>query len=678
MIYEKTIALAGNPNVGKSTVFNALTGMHQHTGNWPGKTVSNAQGYFSYKESNYKIYDLPGIYSILAQSEEEFVARDFLCFEEPDVVVVVCDATCLLRNLNLVVQICELKDNVVLCVNMLDEAKRKGIFVDLKKLSSILNVRVVGTSARSKKGINDLIKTISTVSNLKSFKVRYNPFIEMALDKIEHCLPNNNRFVALSILRNDLFIIDKLKSKYNFNLYSIEKEINEAKDILEKSGIDINRIDDYIVKSINDESEIIYNQVVSSKNTESTYNKKLDKILTSKITGIPIMIFTIMFIFWLTIVASNYPSSLLQKILFALENRIYIFLCSIRIPIVINELIIHGVFRVVVWVISVMLPPMMIFFPLFTLLEDLGYLPRIAFNLDGIFKKCNTCGKQALTMAMGFGCNAVGVSGCRIIDSKRERLIAILTNSFVPCNGRFPTFIAVISMFFIGYNKSYIGSIKCAVLLGIIIFLGIFMTFLVSKLLSITILKGMPSSFVLELPPYRKPQVLKVIVRSIFDRALFVLGRAITIALPAGLIIWILANIRFNGGTLLSIISNFIDPLGKLIGLDGVIILAFILGFPANEIVIPIIIMSYLSNGNLIEMNNLSSLKELLVSNGWTWMTAISVMIFSLMHWPCSTTFLTIKKETNSWKWAIMSLIIPTFFGVLICFVLNIIFRVFT
>ena len=329
------------------------------------------------------------------------------------------------------------------------------------------------------------------------------------------------------------------------------------------------------------------------------------------------------------------------------------------------------------WVVSVMLPPMALFFPLFTILEDIGYLPRIAFNVDGIFKKCKTCGKQALTMAMGFGCNAVGVSGCRIIDSPRERLIAILTNSFVPCNGRFPILISIITMFLVGVEGGFWNSLLGVLILMMVIGFGIFMTFVTSSVLSKTLLKGVPSSFTLELPPYRRPQYGKVIVRSIFDRTFFVLGRAITVAIPAGLVIWCLANININGGSLLSILSNVLDPLGKLLGMDGVILLAFILAFPANEIVIPIIIMSYMSTGNLVDISNLSTLREVLVSNGWTWVTAVSVMLFSLMHWPCSTTCLTVKKETSSIKWTILSIVIPTFCGVVICLIFNALVHIF-
>jgi len=315
-----------------------------------------------------------------------------------------------------------------------------------------------------------------------------------------------------------------------------------------------------------------------------------------------------------------------------------------------------------------MLPPMAIFFPLFTLLEDLGYLPRVAFNLDKYFKKCSACGKQALTMCMGFGCNAAGVTGCRIIDSPRERLIAVITNNFVPCNGRFPTLIAIISMFFAGAAAGPFESVMSATLLTAVIMFGIIMTFAVSKILSLTILKGVPSSFTLELPPYRKPQIGKVIVRSIFDRTLFVLGRAAAVAAPAGLVIWIMANVTVNGSTLLAHCSGFLDPFARLLGLDGVILMAFILGLPANEIVFPIIIMAYMSTGSLVELESLWDLKQLLVDNGWTWITAVSTMLFSLMHWPCSTTCITIKKETQSLKWTLVSVIVPTLAGILICF----------
>ena len=684
---NRIIALAGNPNVGKSTVFNALTGLHQHTGNWPGKTVSNASGYFNFNNLTYKIYDLPGIYSILAHSEEEFVARDFICFGGSDVVVIVCDAGCLMRNLNLVLQVCEITDKVVVCVNLLDEAKKKKIDVDLNKLSDLLGVRVVGTSARSNVGLDELLSNIDLTfgESRKSKKVRYNQYVEDAIKVISDAIilddsSINKRWVALNLLRDDELLRDKIEKELMIDLSDekIDNSIKQARTLLLDGDITINEIDDVLTESINNEASLISSKVVSYLNED--YDKKdrrLDKILTKKSTGIPIMIILFAFIFWLTITGSNYPSMLLQSVLFKFENVLFNFFSYLHIPNFVNEALTHGVYRVLAWVVSVMLPPMALFFPLFTILEDIGYLPRIAFNVDGIFKKCKTCGKQALTMAMGFGCNAVGVSGCRIIDSPRERLIAILTNSFVPCNGRFPILISIITMFLVGVEGGFWNSLLGVLILMMVIGFGIFMTFVTSSVLSKTLLKGVPSSFTLELPPYRRPQYGKVIVRSIFDRTLFVLGRAITVAIPAGLVIWCLANININGGSLLSILSNVLDPLGKLLGMDGVILLAFILAFPANEIVIPIIIMSYMSTGNLVDISNLSTLREVLVSNGWTWVTAISVMLFSLMHWPCSTTCLTVKKETSSIKWTILSIVIPTFCGVVICLIFNALVHIF-
>lgn len=684
---NRIIALAGNPNVGKSTVFNALTGLHQHTGNWPGKTVSNASGYFTFNNLTYKIYDLPGIYSILAHSEEEFVARDFICFGGSDVVVIVCDAGCLMRNLNLVLQVCEITDKVVVCVNLLDEAKKKKIDVDLNKLSDLLGVRVVGTSARSNVGLDELLSNIDLTfgERRKSRKVRYNQYVEDAIKVISDAIilddsSINKRWVALNLLRDDELLRDKIEEELMIDLSDekIDNSIKQARTLLLDGDITINEIDDVLTESINNEASLISSKVVSYLNKDyAKKDRRLDKILTKKSTGIPIMIILFAFIFWLTITGSNYPSMLLQSALFKFENVLFNFFSYLHIPNFVNEALTHGVYRVLAWVVSVMLPPMALFFPLFTILEDIGYLPRIAFNVDGIFKKCKTCGKQALTMAMGFGCNAVGVSGCRIIDSPRERLIAILTNSFVPCNGRFPILISIITMFLVGVEGGFWNSLLGVLILMMVIGFGIFMTFVTSSVLSKTLLKGVPSSFTLELPPYRRPQYGKVIVRSIFDRTLFVLGRAITVAIPAGLVIWCLANININGGSLLSILSNVLDPLGKLLGMDGVILLAFILAFPANEIVIPIIIMSYMSTGNLVDISNLSTLREVLVSNGWTWVTAVSVMLFSLMHWPCSTTCLTVKKETSSIKWTILSIVIPTFCGVVICLIFNALVHIF-
>lgn len=683
--YKGKFALVGNPNVGKSTIFNSLTGMHQHTGNWPGKTVGSAEGVTKYKDSEYLIYDLPGTYSLIAHSQEEEVTRDFICFEDYDGVIVVCDAVCLERNLNLVIQILEITSNVVVCVNLLDEAKKKKIKIDLKKLSTELGVPVVGTSARSGKGIKDLLEmAVKTVEKPKknTLIVDYPQEIENSIKKIEKTLERTNlssRWLALKLLNYDSFFIESLNKYFGYNFFDkkLKKVVIDARKDLNNKKINPSNLEDVIVTSIVKKAEEISDNVITFENVN--YNKrdrKVDKILTSKKYGFPIMLCLLMVVFWITIIGANYPSSILYDFLFWIEDKLLELFRMIKAPIWLSNCLVLGVYRVLAWVISVMLPPMAIFFPLFTLLEDLGYLPRIAFNLDRCFKKCKTCGKQALTMCMGFGCNAAGVTGARIIDSPRERLIAILTNSFVPCNGRFPAIISIITMFFVGFNVSLGNSLLTTVILTLVILMGIFMTFTISRLLSNTILKGMPSSFTLELPPYRKPQIGKVLIRSIFDRTLFVLGRAISVAAPAGLVIWVLANVNYNGLSLLEYCSNFLDPIGSLMGLDGVILMAFILGFPANEIVIPLIIMGYMAMGTITEFDNLVELKKLLISNGWTTTTAINFIVFSLFHFPCSTTCMTIRKETGSNKWMFLAIIIPTLVGFIFCVLINLFFKI--
>ena len=458
-----------------------------------------------------------------------------------------------------------------------------------------------------------------------------------------------------------------------FNIYDnpeLTDSIKLAKENLIQNNIDEKNLKDEIVSSLVLKSESISKMVLSVSN--SKYNdkdRKIDNIITSKKYGIPLMILLLGIIFWITITGANYPSELLSKFLFSIQDKLTELFVYIGAPSWLEGILIQGMYRTLAWVIAVMLPPMAIFFPLFTLLEDLGYLPRVAFNLDNFFKKSNACGKQALTMCMGFGCNAAGIVGCRIIDSPRERLIAIITNNFVPCNGRFPTLITIITMFFTGIFIGPFRSLASTVLLTLVILLGIFMTLMISKLLSKTILKGIPTTFTLELPPYRKPQIGKIIVRSIFDRTLFVLVRAISVAAPAGIIIWVMANINIGDLSILTHCANFLDPFAQYLGLDGYILMAFILGFPANEIVFPIIIMSYMATGSLLELGSTTELYNLLSANGWTWVTAVSVMLFCLMHWPCSTTCLTIKKETQSFKWTLISFLVPTITGMIICFV---------
>ncbi len=667
----KIIALAGNPNVGKSTVFNALTGLHQHTGNWPGKTVSNASGCFAYHNINYKIYDLPGTYSLIAHSQEEEVARDFICFNKYDLVIVICDAVCLERNLNLVLQTLEITDKVIVCVNLLDEAKKKKIKIDLDKLSQILGVPVVGTSARSKNGLNKLLDKLEN-KEFNSYKICYSEKLETTIANLVAKLNGKTRnldprWIAINLINFNKDLYQKITDYLNCDLLENKEIKNEI--ILIKKELNFN-VKDEIVNTIVKKSEEISKEVVSFENKNyNLKNQTIDRIITSKIWAIPTMLVMLFCIFWLTIKGANYPSNLLFDMFSYIEQYLTRFLEFLNSPDWLIGILMSGIYRVLTWVIAVMLPPMAIFFPLFTLLEDLGFLPRIAFNLDGVFKKCCACGKQALTMCMGFGCNAVGVSGARIIDSPRERLIAILTNVFVPCNGRFPTMITIITIFFVGINSK--NTFLSVLILTLVILLGFVLTFLVSYFLSKTILKGIPSSFTLELPPYRRPQFGKVIIRSIFDRTIFVLGRAITIAIPAGALIWILGNININNLPILNHIANFLDPFAKAIGLDGVILLSFILGFPANEIVIPIMLMIYLSTGQLIEFESLESLSQILINNGWTIITAICMLVFSLCHFPCSTTCLTIKKETGSIKWTILSFLLPTIIGIILCFIIN-------
>lgn len=679
---DRVIAIAGNPNVGKSTLFNNLTGMNQHTGNWPGKTVANAQGYCSSKKHDYVLVDIPGTYSLLAHSAEEEVARNFICFGEPDAVVVVCDATCLERNLNLVLQALEISDKVVVCVNLLDEAKRKNIKIDLKRLSTELGVPVVGTIARKKGSLSALMNALDEIIEERfiprPIKITYDPILEKAISVLEEAIKQqlndriNSRWLSIKLLDYDESLIQEINRFFEKNILSDEKvaaALDEAKNILKVNGIQTENIKDQVVASIVHTAEKISDCTVTYDRMKyNAFDRKIDRILTSKWAGYPIMAALLALIFWITITGANYPSQLLSDGLFWLQDRLSDLFRYLNAPEWLHGALVLGIYRVLAWVVSVMLPPMAIFFPLFTLLEDLGYLPRIAYNLDKPFKCCGACGKQALTTCMGFGCNAAGVVGCRIIDSPRERLIAILTNNFVPCNGRFPTLIAIITMFFIGTQNGILSSVGSTLILTGVILLGILMTLAMSGLLSKTILKGIPSSFTLELPPYRKPQIGKVIVRSIFDRTLFVLGRAVAIAAPTGLVIWLSANIIVGDASLLHHCTSFLDPFAQLLGLDGVILMAFILGLPANEIVIPIIIMAYMAEGSILEMGSLSEMKQLFVENGWTWITAASTMLFSLMHWPCSTTLITIKKETGSIRWTLVAFLLPTLAGLLVCF----------
>lgn len=677
--YNKVIALAGNPNVGKSTVFNGLTGLHQHTGNWPGKTVTNALGYCRHEQQGYILVDIPGTYSLMAHSAEEEVARNFICFGDPDAVVVVCDATCLERNLNLVLQTIETGKRVLVCVNLLDEAKRKGIDLDLPLLSQRLGVPVIGVVARQKKDLRKLLASLSTAlctSKKAICSLSYPVAIESAVSRLTPLLEKihgklSSRFIALKLLEQDDALTREISEYCDHDLLQddpLQAALQEALNDLKTAGLSPDLFKDHVVAAVVKTAEQLCRGVVKyQRSKHASVDRRIDRILTGRRFGYPLMLALLAAVFWLTISGANLPSQWLSTALFWVQDRLSELFRAVGAPEWLHGAVVLGAYRVLAWVVSVMLPPMAIFFPLFTLLEDVGYLPRIAYNLDHVFSRCRACGKQALTMSMGFGCNAAGVVGARIIDSPRERLLAILTNNFVPCNGRFPTLIAVLTMFFIGTSGNTLGSVLAALLLTGLIVLGIFITFGITKLLSCTILKGVPSSFALEMPPYRKPQIGRVIVRSLFDRTLFVLGRAAAVAAPAGLLIWILANVSVGEVSVLQHCAEFLDPFARLMGLDGVILIAFILGFPANEIVVPIMIMTYMATGSLVELESLNAMRALFISNGWTWQTAISMLLFTLLHWPCSTTLMTIKKETGSVKWTLLAFILPTVMGILGC-----------
>lgn len=668
------IALAGNPNVGKSTLFNRLTGLRQHTGNWPGKTVGNAFGTCTYYNRQYLLADLPGTYSLAARSAEEEVARDLISCGNAEAVVVVCDATCLKRSLFLAVQILEITGQVVVCVNLLDEAQNRGIQLDLTTLSARLGVPVVGTCAGTGQGIDALFSALEQLPERAPQTIAYGPEIEAALQPMiaritQAQLAVPVRWTALRLLEDDRTAIAALQEQTPSRgalwteLFALAAQMRETLS----DGQQKETLSDRIAETIAAHTSALCDGIAEEK--EDVRSRTIDRIVTHRIWAFPLMALLLAGILWLTISGANVPSAWLSAALFRLGDVLEGWCMRWGMPPMLRDALFSGIYRTVAWVVSVMLPPMAIFFPLFTLLEDLGYLPRIAFNLDGAFRRCSACGKQGLTMCMGFGCNAAGVVGCRIIDSPRERMIAVLTNSFVPCNGRFPTMIALITIFFAGTAKG--ASLRSALILTGIVLIGILMTFLVSWLLSKTLLKGLPSSFVLELPPFRKPQIGKIILRSILDRTLFVLSRAVAIAMPAGLVIWLLANLQIHGSNLLQLCAAFLDPIARWIGLDGVILLAFLLGLPANEIVIPIILMCYCNASSLTEYGSLTELQQLLTANGWTAVTALCVVLFSLLHWPCSTTLLTIRKETGKTRWMLLAAVLPTLCGMIICALVN-------
>ena len=614
---EILIALAGNPNVGKSTLFNGLCRQHQHTGNWPGKTVELATGLCRSARHIYRICDLPGSYSLLARSPEEEIARDFLRSQEPRATAVICDAGCLERNMNLVLQVMECCERVLVGVNLLDEAGRRGLRVDLELLQQRLGVPVVGLVAH----------------RLESRR----RFLQ-ALDEVIDGPPQTGR-------------------------RRVDYPSGAAVRIADGGA----EGDELTVAALWRTAEEVCAGVCSRTDggPGDRRDRRIDRVLTHKILCWPLMLLFLAGVFWLSIVGSNAPSAWLSALFVRLELLLTQGLGALGLPDFWIGLLAEGAFRTLGRVVSVMLPPMAIFFPLFTLLEDAGVLPRLAYDLDRPFQSCRACGRQGLCMAMGFGCNAAGVTGCRIIDSPRERLLAVLTNSFVPCNGRFPAMIALIGIFFGGSSALAALGLTGLIVLGAAASLG------ATKLLSATLLRGESAAFVMELPPYRMPRLGQVLLRSLLDRTLFVLGRAASVAAPAGALLWLLAHVPVGEGNLLLALAAAVDPLGRALALDGAVLLAFVLGLPANEIVLPVALMIYGAGGSLGDTGTLAELGSQLTMQGWTAWTAAAFLLFSLFHWPCATTLLTVKKETGSWKWTGLALLLPTAAGIVCCLLLH-------
>jgi ferrous iron transport protein B len=721
--WDYVIALAGNPNTGKSTVFNALTGLHQHTGNWPGKTISRAEGGFSYSDKRYKIVDLPGTYSLRSTSTDEQVAREFILFGQPDVTVVVCDATSLERNLNLLLQVRQITGRVVVALNLMDEARSQDIEIDTRNLARDLGVPVVPMSARSKEGLPDLLKEIHMMATeAHPPKPRaasiHDSSLSKALKQVKAAMHDagistpQQDWIALRLLEDDPMIEAALRDNTLGQLSAdhadstlgedakteadqAESTVNspQAQAVLDAAtaarwSVPRNSYD-AIVESLYAEAGKLSEAYVNYGSSEGSNNwrSKLDRILTGRWTGMPIMALMLLTVLWITISVANVPSGMLAELLIDKGQPLLKgWAAAIGMPWWLDGLLIDGMYLTMAWVISVMLPPMAIFFPLFTLLEDFGYLPRVAYNLDGLFKRSGAHGKQALSMAMGFGCNAAGVIAARVIDSPRERLIAIITNNFALCNGRWPTQILIGTIFIGALAPAGFASLAAAASVFAIASLGIGLTFLVSSGLSKTLLRGEASAFSLELPPYRPPNILRTLYISLIDRTIFVLWRAIVFAVPAGAIIWTICNVDVQGLSLAAWFIKALDPIAWPLGMTGIILLAYVVAIPANEIVIPTILMLTVMStgiqvdaasgaGVMFETNDKGVLFELLSAGGWTTLTAVCLMLFSLCHNPCSTTLYTIYRETGSMKWTVWSAVIPTAIGVVLCALVATIWR---
>ena len=686
--FDHLVALAGNPNTGKSTVFNALTGLRQHTGNWPGKTVTRAEGRFTVGGDRCKVVDLPGTYSLQAASTDEEVARDFLLFGAPDVTVLVLDATSLERNLNLALQVLEITPTVVICLNLMDEARRRGIAVDPEALAAVLGVPVVPAAARGGEGVEALRAMIRQVARGEvvprptppaPFAPAVEALVREAADAVRAAEPArpNARWIALRLLDGDERVAATMPPALVSAIDAIRWRL--PADFQDQLAAGRFALAERIARAARPTAVAALGAAV---------DQRLDRWLTSPATGLPLMIALLAVVFWLTIAGANVPSAMLADLL---VDRGHAWLgtvaAALHAPDWLRGLLVDGVYLATAWVVAVMLPPMAIFFPLFTLLEDFGYLPRVAFNLDGAFRRVGAHGKQALTMCMGFGCNAAGVVATRIIDSPRERLVAIITNNFSLCNGRWPTQILMASLF-VGVlaPPALAGLVSAGAVVGVTL-LGVAAMFLASWALTRTVLRGEATSFSLELPPYRPPRLWQTLYTSVIDRTLIVLWRAIVFAAPAGAAIWLLANVEVAGAPIAVHLIRGLDPVGLLLGLNGVILLAYVVAIPANEIVVPTVLMLTVLAGGVPEAGagagvlfelDPAAVGTLLRADGWTTLTGVNLMLFSLLHNPCSTTIHTIWKETGSARWTLVATLLPVGLGLSVCFVVTQVVRLLT
>lgn len=589
-----TVALAGNPNVGKSTVFNVLTGLRQHTGNWTGKTVGPARGRWTLEGETYEAVDLPGVYSLEGGTPEERVAADYLDANPPDVLVVILDATALERTLALALELRPRHPRLVICLNLMDEAERLGLQIDCNALSAAFDAPVVPTRADRKKSVEALRRVIAVAA--------------------------------------------------------MDGPARQASDqSVDGAGAPMQKASD-LAKTVT--------------LSQPRPRRDWDRLLLGKWTAWPTVLLLLFATFYLTVRGANLPSALLERGLDRLGARLSDLLAGAS-PTV-RGLLLDGIYGTTAKVVAVMLPPMAIFFPLFSLLEDLGFLPRAALLLDRPFAACGSCGRQGLCMCMGCGCNAVGVTGCRIIPNEKERLAAILTNALVPCNGRFPTLILLAGIL-LGRSGSLSALATAGVLTACMVLSGA-VTLAVTALLRKTVLRGQDGTFILELPPFRRPRLGQILVRSVLDRTLKALGRAVTVAAPAGALIWLLGRLQVGGEPMLAVLARGMDPFAALLGLTGTLLLAFVLSFPANELLLPLAL--------LIAGTGEAALPALLAVGGAPARTALCAALFTMFHWPCSTTVLTIWQETKRAKWTLCSILLPTAIGMLLCAIVNAVFRI--